>query len=447
MIMVKSLYLHVGYGKTGSSAIQSWLANNVATLKNAGFSYSLKDQDSIHYRVSSGNGQPLCDYLVGGLSETNLWQHYFQHELPNTLISSEVLPWCVESVAKLKDFCAKHDIQLKLIAYVRDLIDYSYSAYVQSVKRHNSLATFSQYVDHLCVFDHVELALLKRQHQLNVTYVHYNSHLSDVTAPFADWLGMDLQAFTPLNKKVNRTLTTDEVVVLQQFVRWREFYCNDLPEFNISQLISDWLIHQYPDTPKSVLINSQDVESLTRKFAPAIEHFNEVIGRECGLSLSYAVTNQQSLAIDQAVGALNLTLFNKVLAYLVGLDEIILPNFRLALLIESYNISPDFVMHLLNQEKYSDYQTLLPVFGLLKTLTKAQWQALFEMLTTRVEVVRHEQLQSDDYLLFRDAALAVESSDALMALKLMTLAKVARPNGPLIINRINKYNKQLGIKK
>ncbi|MFV8422592.1 hypothetical protein, partial [Vibrio parahaemolyticus] len=210
--MKRTLFLHVGYGKTGSSAIQSWLANNSANLATQGFSYTIKDTESIQYRVSSGNGGPLNGFLVGLRNEEQFKQHYFNHDLANTIISSETLSLSPDSIFKLENFCKTNGIELKVIAYVRDLADWTYSAYVQGVKRHCSLMSYSDYIIGLETFPHVFMAKMMDEQFSNITFVHYNSHKSDVVKPFSQWANIQAELLIPLaNRKVNRTLTVDEI--------------------------------------------------------------------------------------------------------------------------------------------------------------------------------------------------------------------------------------------
>ena len=56
---MSKLILHIGHRKTGSSAIQSWLAVNGASLGGAGFAYPehASFSEAQKGRVTQGNGR------------------------------------------------------------------------------------------------------------------------------------------------------------------------------------------------------------------------------------------------------------------------------------------------------------------------------------------------------------------------------------------------------
>ena len=61
---MKKLYLHVGCGKTGSSALQVWLSQIAGELEKTGILYPLHGATPLDdYTISSGNGERLVEAI------------------------------------------------------------------------------------------------------------------------------------------------------------------------------------------------------------------------------------------------------------------------------------------------------------------------------------------------------------------------------------------------
>lgn len=104
----RRLILHLGFNKTGSSALQSWLANNVSGLSDQGFFYEIGHKENLNYRVGPGNGERLRLLLRSAIKNYPKWRidrrvhqkirkrrvdlHYLDNDHPNIIISSEGLP-------------------------------------------------------------------------------------------------------------------------------------------------------------------------------------------------------------------------------------------------------------------------------------------------------------------------------------------------------------------
>lgn len=445
--MKRTLFLHVGYGKTGSSAIQSWLANNSANLANQGFSYTIKDTESIQYRISSGNGGPLNGFLVGLRNEEQFKQHYFNHDLANTIISSETLSLSPDSIFKLENFCKTNGIELKVIAYVRDLADWTYSAYVQGVKRHCSLMSYSDYIIGLEAFPHVFMAKMMDEQFSNITFVHYNSHKSDVVKPFSQWANIQAELLIPLaNRKVNRTLTVDEIKVVQRFVSWRKRYFNDLDSFNISMLISDWLVNDYPEKESEVGISEQNITLLKNQFGHVIRDFNQSIGHKHGFTLNCFnndTLSEESIAQSSKEQTCAEGLLESVLSYVLSREDVGDRLFRVTLLVEAYKINPTMVEKLLEDKRWSSYSAVRSTLHTLATLSPEQLIGLQELFYPAAKESARYELEPQDYLLFRDAALALENAKLDLAYPLMKIALKGRPNGKLIKDRLRRYENKL----
>ena len=61
---MRELFLHVGFAKTGSSALQSWLASNVRELASLGFNYAGENESAKSYKTSSITISIKYSYLL-----------------------------------------------------------------------------------------------------------------------------------------------------------------------------------------------------------------------------------------------------------------------------------------------------------------------------------------------------------------------------------------------
>ena len=117
------LHLHIGCGKTGSSALQLWLAQNAQSLSRAGILYPLfniKAKKLGNYSITSGNGVTAVNALQGEDCES-----FFESLLKKNdqiLLSSETFQTAtVNQLRKLKDICDANDVHVNIIVYLRDL--------------------------------------------------------------------------------------------------------------------------------------------------------------------------------------------------------------------------------------------------------------------------------------------------------------------------------------
>ncbi|MBF7731740.1 hypothetical protein [Pseudomonas sp. N040] len=283
---MKYLYLHNGFGKTGSSALQSWLANNVAALARQGFSYTNLDDESLNYRVSSGNAQVLAKFLAGEVTEKKLLATYFAHGLSATIISSEVLGLDAAALKRLNEFCGRHGLSLKVVFYVRNCYEFLYSAFVQAVKRHCYLGDFRDFVAKTEKVRHVERARRIVESGTNYHVIHYDAVKRDVVRPFCAAVGADYAQLGSLQARtVNRTLTSAEIAVVQFFTRISQEFFGNAQAFNYSALVSDWLVNGFPEKRADLPYSATVIGDLREKFVDDLLWFNRNVGERFAVSL------------------------------------------------------------------------------------------------------------------------------------------------------------------
>jgi len=244
----KKTYIHVGHGKTGSSAIQSYCAQ-VRDVLSADFNISYPYHRSVEWaaqgKVSSGNGRLLLDS---------------DHVIPQglSLYSDETLFGKLrkDDVINIIERCLQDVV---FICYTRDFLDHAASAWGQHIKR----ARYTKPYDFF---------LLK----------HYGGHLNKL-AEWLDWqneLGFELRVFNysrhktsicehffktglelgnnsptdshaPPAHRVNRSLTLSEYELQRLFnVHFNE---------PTSSFVSDQLVNQLPNIAAEVPRITRDI--------------------------------------------------------------------------------------------------------------------------------------------------------------------------------------------
>jgi hypothetical protein len=133
--MKKSIYVHVGPPKTGTSILQSWLKSQSVRLLNASTVF-YPDHDIDQNQVSSGHNQLFLEAKVGHKTQFNhqkfsaLLSTFDAMNKDILLLSSEYFFYQIPEFVKYAD-----KYKIKFIAYVRPEFEFIESIYNQSVKR------------------------------------------------------------------------------------------------------------------------------------------------------------------------------------------------------------------------------------------------------------------------------------------------------------------------
>lgn len=183
-----TLCLHVGYGKTGSTAIQNWLVCQQQELKEAGVTYPIP-QSGIG---DSGNGLILLEALERP-EQRPRWLGQFQGGIHAWLFSREQLarelaePGRCQQLALWAKRWGFGSVQMLL--FVRDPRDHCYSLWAQKVKRageSRSLTAFAADYDAIMMaFEFTKQAL---EANFNVHVYDYGKHRDELMHTFAKWL-------------------------------------------------------------------------------------------------------------------------------------------------------------------------------------------------------------------------------------------------------------------
>lgn len=246
---MKKLFLHIGLGKTGSSALQSWLSLNSEALSKQGIDYADLVPHAKTGEVSSGNGYDLQRALIDqdfDEVERLLTHTYFFNRKNNVaLISCELFQGIrAPFVQKIHDICAKCDIDVTIIVYIRSVYEQQYSTYLQGIKRSSIAHRFGEKSSDIAFHRSVEyLRRYVRVFGDKVLAVNYDIAKKDIYASLAGIVGINTKGLKTLEKKVNRSLTLEEAEVLRRM--------NHLHGGVFATNISDFIIKASPniDTP------------------------------------------------------------------------------------------------------------------------------------------------------------------------------------------------------
>jgi len=241
------LFLHIGHGKTGTSAIQSALAIASEDLSKQGINYpiqqSLRDRAS-RLQITSGNWEPkpessLTDQLIE-IAKNNQGNS-------KIILSSESLFWLVPELIQNKGNWV-NNIDLHIILAVREIEEMLSSEYQQRVKRHGDAMPLEQFLRarHFVSSHHAKAAeIIELMNQSNITYtiINYSKHKQNISKLIFEFIGAeDLYPTEQMSGAIiNRSLSRKELEIL---ITINALYFSRFPW--ISTKISDVLINKQP---------------------------------------------------------------------------------------------------------------------------------------------------------------------------------------------------------
>jgi len=272
---MKKLFLHIGAGKTGSSALQIWLYKNHKKLKKQGINYPIFDQKiKSDYQITAGNGVFLINKLREGCLE-ELFDS-FKKDKDSLLFSSETFQILTDKELNfLKDIAITYGYDITIVFYVRDLYDMLYSSYQQLIKRHLYFKSFEEFVLNIKSMQQFDVLYEYETIFKNIKIVHYDSFLDiGIEKPFCEVLGVEMNLLEPMEKrKVNRSLDVFETELLKNV---NKMYLEELKEQDSSfcTLLSDSLIYVNPEKNTEIHYTDKILSIIANKFKKDIDYIN-----------------------------------------------------------------------------------------------------------------------------------------------------------------------------
>ncbi|NHK29526.1 hypothetical protein FF098_016575 [Parvularcula flava] len=262
----RTVYLHVGHGKTGSSFLQSALALSADRLAQGHILYpDLTNSFAAAKagRITSGNihvdKSPLIEFIRQA-DKNN------PGDLPLLFSNEMTFGYMLrpESPERLKKII-EEGYELKVLCFTRNPLDHAVSLYQQTVKRSGNTKELADFLQVYRVPGEV-LRFIKMLNELGVEtrISNYNNNKKRLLNVLEDWLGLEQNFLEkPERKTVNRSVTNGELMLQLEFNR-------HLGKRS-SSLISDPLCNQLPD------IKSEYPAIYREELAPFIERMKQAV--------------------------------------------------------------------------------------------------------------------------------------------------------------------------
>ena len=288
------LFLHIGHGKTGTSAIQSSLAIASEKLAALGIEYpidaKLRDRAS-QLEITSGNWKPK--------SETSLTEQLLELTRKNKnnstiILSSESLFWLVPDLLSRKSDW-ENFIDLHIIMAVREVEEMLSSEYQQLVKRHGNSMLLGQFIrTRNFVSSHhakaAEIIDVMSQHKTSNTIINYSKHRKDISRLIFKLIGAEdaYPADRMTDAVINRSLSRKELDFL---IMINKLYHKEFP--SISTKISDALIKRQPNLEAGQCrISEKQLEKIYKKNETALQKINTCLDANEQLS-THSIASKQ----------------------------------------------------------------------------------------------------------------------------------------------------------
>lgn len=279
-LLMRRLLLHVGMPKSGSTYVQSVLANNVDILAESGVTYSpagtREHALSMRGMISIGNGRDLRVAISDDdaaeaqrlLSLGGDIALFSDEGLFGRLVHKPGLDFLVEA-ARAGGYSG-----IYILLFVRNPLDHALSSYVQSWKVGGIALPLAEFLngyhapieaEQLCINCDAEPVV-------HLTIRNYSAISSDLLLAFEAWLAtaaaLNVRLTIPpsLPERINRSLDLDERRFIQSVID------HDIPPAPIA----DALVNQVSDVESQPPEPSpDDIDALRRRLAPAVGALNQ----------------------------------------------------------------------------------------------------------------------------------------------------------------------------
>lgn len=209
----ESMILHVGHNKTGSTFLQTGLANSAANLERHGLSYPIGDK----LRHATDAGKIVGGNISAGQDVPKLFASNTMQS--RVLLSSEAYFNKFRNdkqgrnplLETLTDFVPADRIRVLLL--IRDPLEHAISHYHQVIKSGTRSETFDEFLARYNMPKNVKSFLLDLEsHDLKYDIINYSRHKSDLSDTFGRCLGVPAGTIqTSRDGPVNRSLTGSEL--------------------------------------------------------------------------------------------------------------------------------------------------------------------------------------------------------------------------------------------
>ena len=219
---MRTLWIHAGHGKTGSSYLQTQFARHRAVLEAAGLTYPARDSImklALEGHTTSGTGGDgdLRDRIASAPKDKDVLLSY---EGFFGFLSRDPMQEMTRWRHWMKEFAFD---QIKVLLFIRDPIGHVGSEYVQAVRYNAMTRTLDDYTSTYNRPQHVQRVVkaLQTIAWIDLTVLNYSVVRKNVWEETLNWLGLQNQV--PVDRPtlvVNRSLTRGEMQILRRVNRW-----------------------------------------------------------------------------------------------------------------------------------------------------------------------------------------------------------------------------------
>jgi len=269
-----TIYIHVGYRKTGSSYIQTSLALSKELLFAQDFQYpidQLRYKKAINHEITAGN-------LVSPVHSVADFLKFEKICKPNLIISSETLFKDLFQQGILDNLLKVFPKStIKILLFIRDPIEHALSAYHQNIKSEGKVYTIEEFLSSYEPLGYLPAFLdTAREKNITLDILNYSRHKHKLIVCIEDWLGLKRDTLKrPRVKRINRSLTASELAFQKAFNSQKvgtgtmisNALCEHLPHIR----------HETPFISKDCLYQfaarmQEQISELNKKI-PVAEHF------------------------------------------------------------------------------------------------------------------------------------------------------------------------------
>lgn len=284
--VTRTVHLHIGAGKTGTSALQAAFVRNREWLAGQGIDYpsSPGDEAAASHKITSGNGARLAKFLYPDhrFHSTIQPEDAFQQTLdtilksqqPQVLYSSEhMMRFTMDRAREFREALAQDEIELRFHVWVRNIAAHACSVYNQQVKRHRYTGDFSTYLR--MHYKNAFYGALRRTCDVvgkeNVLVTSYDRHRNHLFSTFCRKLGVEGGGFEEVSRTINRSLSREELEVMRLLNA-------TLKSDKEGVAMSDTMIYRAPEEKAEHMITTAERDLLQDRFGREIEKVNGFCG-------------------------------------------------------------------------------------------------------------------------------------------------------------------------
>lgn len=264
------LYFHTGTHKTGSTALQAYLALNKSRLENFGVRYDFQTGSD----ETMGNGEPFYRQLYGKKLDDNslegLLDFYIGDNFAGLCSTEDLTRFGKSEWSQIRDACQRMGVSVKTITFIRNIAPYYSSLHKQLLKGGECFCSLAEF----CAVDQYYPILDSLRNQIDIfglesiSVIHYESSINELDVAFMSTLGLASGSFdrAPLQQTHNRSLTHYEQAVLATV--------NQLTGRQYSYELSELLIRNRPYIKEAKTVESDILGELELRHAKDLEWIN-----------------------------------------------------------------------------------------------------------------------------------------------------------------------------